>query len=248
MRRRATPRPVIGIIMLLAGAGCGTVKTSGTARTATEQLLLTNAWDDALRQVDFGRMAGVPVYLDAQHLTAVDQGWAVSSIRQAMLSQGALLRDKPEKAQWVVEARVGTYGTDSYNWLVGVPQTNIPPTLTGMPSGTIPEIPLVKKSDQLAVTKLALFAYDRESGALVWKSGTSLATATAKDVYLGGLGPIQSGSIRKKKKRIGINLPLISDPEPNAGAPPSAGRPSATFDAPTMSLPSKAADLKAFTP
>src|SRR2546425_150687 len=37
----------------LFAAGCGTVKTSGTTRTATEQLLLTNAWDSALQKVDF---------------------------------------------------------------------------------------------------------------------------------------------------------------------------------------------------
>ena len=31
----------------------------------------------------------------------------------------------------VVEARVGAYGTDAYNWMVGVPQISVPPTFTG---------------------------------------------------------------------------------------------------------------------
>ena len=207
------------------GAGCGTVKTSGTARTATEQLLLTNAWDSALQKVDFRPLSGVPVYLDTTNITAVDQGWVVSSLRQSLLTQGVLLRPKQEQAQWVVEARVGAYGTDEYNWLVGIQQTTIPTTVTGMPAGTIPEIPLIKKQDQRGVAKLALFAYDRSSGQLVWNSGTLVAIATAKDVHVLGIGPIQSGSIRGGGTDfVGIRLPIPSDLsadlDPRATPPP----------------------------
>jgi hypothetical protein len=130
-----------------------------------------------------------------------------------------------------------------------VPQTTIPATITGMPSGTIPEIPLIKKSDQLAITKMALFAYDRASGQMVWKSGTQIATADAKDVYVGGFGPITSGSIRKKNKRIGINLPMISDPTPQVGpADSSAIRSVGPPAAATMPLPASASDLESFQP
>jgi hypothetical protein len=213
------PAPALAAALaLLAAGGCGTVKTTGTARSGTEQLLLTDAWDSALQKVDFRPMTGVPVYLDTTNVSAVDQGWVVSSLRQALLTQGVLLRDKPEKAQWIVEARVGAYGTDEQNWLLGIPQLSIPPTVTGVPQGTIPELPLVKKSDQQGVAKLALFAYDRTSGQLVWSSGTMLAVATAKDVYVGGLGPFQTGSIRGGTELMGVHLPLPSaDGEPARG-------------------------------
>src|SRR4051794_22006721 len=176
--------PLLTLAASLAASGCGTVKTTGTARTGTEQLLLTNAWDSALQKVDFRPLTGVPVYLDTTNVAAVDQGWVVSSLRQAMLTQGVLLRPKAEQAQWIVEASVGAYGTDSSNWLFGVPQITVPPTVTGVPTGTIPELPLVKKTDQSAVAKLSLFAYDKSSGQLVWKSGTLMATSTAKDMYV----------------------------------------------------------------
>lgn len=224
-------------------AGCGTVKMSGTARTGTEQLLLTNAWDSALQKVDFRPLTGVPVYLDTTNVNAVDQGWVVSSIRQAMLTQGVLLRAKPEQAQWIVEARVGAYGTDSYNWLVGVPQLSIPPTLTGVPTGTVPEIPLIKKSNQQGVAKLALFAYDRASGQLVWNSGTMLATANAKDVYIGGVGPIQSGTIRGGTEFIGVKLPRLSD----AGSGRSSVAPAPAGTA-IRSMPPASSDLDSFAP
>jgi hypothetical protein len=122
-----------------------------------------------------------------------------------------LLRTKPEQAQWIVEARVGAYGTDAYNFLVGIPTTTVPATLPGVPAGTIPEMSLLKKSHQEGVAKLALFAYDRASGQVVWTSGTVLATSSAKDLYVGGVGPIQGGTIRGGTKFIGTKIPVPSD-------------------------------------
>ena len=207
------PKGLAGLCIALttALAGCGTVKTTNTARTGTEQLLLTDAWDAALSRIDFRPLTGVPCFLDTANVTAVDQGWVVSSLKQAMLQQGVLLRSKAEQAQWVVEARVGAYGTDQYDLLFGIPQTTIPMTVTGLPAGTIPEMSLAKRIDQHGVVKMALFAYDRASGQLVWTSGTSQSKSNAKDVYLGGVGPIQSGTIRKNTEFGGMKLPVAHD-------------------------------------
>ncbi|WZO97206.1 DUF6655 family protein [Isosphaeraceae bacterium EP7] len=231
----------------LFAAGCGTTKVTGTARSGTEQLLLTNAWDTAIQKVDFRPLTGVPVYLDTTNAMAQDQGWVVSSLRQAMLTQGVLLRAKPEQAQWIVEARVGAYGTDSYNWLVGVPQVTIPTTVTGMPAGTIPEIPFIKKSDQQAVAKLALFAYDRGSGRVTWTSGTSLGTANAKDVYLGWIGPIQSGTIRGGTEFVGVKLPTAGDLHGGTDGP-AASKDALPFSTPAIRTPAITGDTDSFSP
>jgi hypothetical protein len=246
-----TPLSCLRIVLIAlastAAAGCGTVKTSGTARTATEQLLLTNAWDSALQKVDFRPLAGVPVYLDTSNASAIDQGWVVSSIKQAMLTQGVLLRQKAEQAQWVVEARIGVYGTDANNWLLGIQQTTVPQTITGVPTGTIPKIPLIEKQDQRGIAKLALFAYDRSSGQLVWNSGTMLAISTAKDVQFLGIGPIQSGTIRPKTELFGVDLPI-----PSEGAPsdPYAAktRKLAPFSSPEIKSPPPASGADGFAP
>ncbi len=250
-------RPASSVILLVVSLflmadlpGCGTVKTTGTARTGTEQLLLTNAWDSALAKVDFRPLAGVPVYLDATNVTAVDQGWVVSSLHQAMLTQGVLLRTKPEQAQWIVEARVGAYGTDAYNFLVGLPQTSVPPTLPGVPAGTIPEMSLLKKSHQEGIAKLALFAYDRASGQVVWTSGTSMATSSAKDLYVGGVGPIQGGTIRGGTKFIGTKIPMPSDA---SGPGTAAGekdkdRPVMPFAAAPLRPSAATSDYESFAP
>ena len=231
--------------VLLAIVGCGTVKRTATTRSATEQLLLTNAWDDAIRKVDFRDLTGVPVYLEVGNVAAIDKEYIISSLRQSMLTQGVLIRQKPEQAQWIVEARVGVYGTDEWDKLVGISQTTIPQTFTGMPSGTIPEIPLIKKSEQQAMAKLALFAYDRGSGRMVWSSGTMLATQNTKDVHVFGVGPIQSGSLyQNKEKRIGVNIPLLSDPTPN----PGAGAPAVKSGSQSMAMPISPSDSGSFAP
>lgn len=249
-RRSRAAWAALAAMAIAPAAGCGTVNTTNTQRSATEQLLLTNAWDAALQKVDFRPLSGVPIFLDTTNITAVDQGWVVSSMRQAMLSQGVLLRPKAEQAQWVVEARVGAYGTDEYNLLVGIQQTTIPQTITGMPAGTIPEIPLIKKSRQQGLAKLAMFAYDRASGQLVWNSGTMLAVASAKDVHILGVGPIQSGSIRGRTEYEGIRLPIPSEPAPrDPGAEGAKNRPTAPpFSNHELKQPSDLSDLDGFAP
>ncbi len=242
------------VLLAGSGGGCGTTKMTGTARTGTEQLLLTNAWDKALMKVDFRPLTGVPVYLDTANVSAIDQGWVVSSLREAMLTQGVLIREKREQAQYIVEARVGAYGTDDDSLLVGIAQITIPPTVTGVPTGTIPELPLVKRSRQVAVAKLALFAYDRAGGQLVWQSGTMLDQADTKQVFVGGFGPIKSGSIQDGTEVVGIKIPLPGDASSSDANPddPAAGksrrRRGRPYNPPAVNTPSNLSDLDSFRP
>jgi hypothetical protein len=107
-------------------------------------------------------------------------------------------------------------------------------TLAGLPTGTIPEIAIIKKSDQHALSKLALFAYDRTSGGVVWISGTSSGFANSKNLFIGGMGPIQTGSHKKTPEFMGVVLPQMTvqavpipilpweEPEKEAAAPKRA--------------------------
>ncbi len=234
---------------LLVTAGCGTTKVTGTARTATEQLLLTNAWDDALRRVDFRPLAGVPVYFDPQYLhSAIDQGWMVSSIRQAMLAQGVLLRAKPEQAQWIVEGRVGTYGTNDSNWMFGIPQTTIPAVPGLTTAASLPEMALAKKNRQQGVAKLALYAYDRSTGQVTWTSGAQIATSNSKDVYIGGLGPIHSDSTRPDAEIAGVRLPALPLPDSAAARLPAPPKGTGPASVPRFIPPPATIDQDSFAP
>src|SRR5687768_15185765 len=48
--------------------GCGSTRTSNTARTATEQLLISDAIDRTVQQINFKVLEGQTVFFDERHL------------------------------------------------------------------------------------------------------------------------------------------------------------------------------------
>ena len=164
-------RLTAGILVLVCG--CGTTRLSDTQRTATEQLLLSDAIDRVVDQLDFHFMDGKKVYLDASALKPeTDAPYLASSLRQQMAAHGCLLEEKRQESDYVVEVRSGAIGTDREEVLVGVPATTVPAVgpMTAGPA-TIPELPLIKRTEQRGVAKIALFAYNRRTGHAVWQSG-----------------------------------------------------------------------------
>lgn len=177
--------------------GCGTTRTTNTQRTATEQLLISDAIDRAVQEVDFSKLSGQSVYFDEQHLkNVVDDGYLISSLRQHLLASGCILKDIRSQANYVVEPRAGAVGTDSDELLFGIPATNVPQVtlLSGLPSA-IPEVPIIKRRHQRGVAKIAVFAYRRETGEPVWQSGIATNESTANDVWFFGAGPFKKGTI-----------------------------------------------------
>lgn len=185
------------LLLLLLLVGCGTTRWSDTARTATEQLLISTAIDRAINQIDFKPLAGKDVYFDAQYLEGVtDEKYIVSSIRQHLLASGCTLKSSREEATYVVEARAGAIGTNRHDVMIGIPAFNMPAplALAGVPP-TIPEIPFAKTTDQKGVAKLGLFCYNQKSGRPVWQSGVFPIVTNAKDTWILGIGPLSRGSI-----------------------------------------------------
>ncbi|GAB6186294.1 hypothetical protein JCM17478_17960 [Thermopirellula anaerolimosa] len=219
LRRRS---PYYTAVILAAATavcvGCGTSKWTETRRTATEQLLISASIDQAVSQIDFRALVGKKVFLDDSYLKdVVDSTYLVSSLRQQLLAGGAILTEKKEQADYIVEVRSGAVGTDMHSLLIGVPQTNLPSALAaaGAPSN-IPEIPFVKRTKQTAVTKILLFAYQRESGRPLWQSGQVLAKSWAQDVWILGAGPFQRGDIYSGTQIAGekLDIPFVNFDRP----------------------------------
>lgn len=188
--------------------GCGTTRMSDSPRTATEQMLISEAVDQAVSRIDFRLLAGKDVYLDDSHIDAkLDRGYLVSSLRQQILAHGCLLREKREEAEYVIEARVGGLGTDRHALLIGVPEMSLPTLVPGQPS-RIPEIPFAKKTDQHGLAKVAVFAYNRMTGERLWQSGMVKSHSTAKDLWLLGAGPFQHGTVRGRTTLAGEIIPV----------------------------------------
>jgi hypothetical protein len=138
-----------------------------------------------------------------------DPQYLISSLRQHLLASGCVMKEKREDAEYIVEARSGVLGTDRHDLLYGVPQTN----LSGMASvqgfgvpAAIPEIPLAKKTVQRGVAKIAVFAYHRETGRPIWQSGSSQVASNARNTWIFGVGPFQSGTIHDGTQFAGREL------------------------------------------
>lgn len=208
---------LIGMMLCALLVGCGTTRLTDTQRTATEQLLISNAVDQAVSQLDFRSLAGKAVFFDPQYLDGtVDRGYLVSSLRQHLLANGCSIQEDRTKATYVMEARSGGIGTDRHSLLIGVPQMTVPTFIPGQPS-QIPEIPFAKKTDQNGIAKIAVYAYNRQTGQPVWQSGVVESISTAKDFWFLGAGPFQRGSIQHGTKFAGQPIALASFGEKEEG-------------------------------
>ena len=195
---RQTYSVVVALVLLaLLHAGCGTTRSTDTNRTATEQLLVSDAIDRALQSMNLQSLSGQSVFFDDSKLAdVVDKNYLISSLRQYLLANGCSLKDKREDADFVVEARAGAVGTDRSDLLFGLPSMNVPQIALVQPvAAVIPEIPIAKRKDQRGIAKIAVFAYHRQTGAPVWQSGLVHEESSANDVWILGAGPFQRGTI-----------------------------------------------------
>jgi hypothetical protein len=183
--------------VLVPFTGCGTTRSTDTTRTATEQLLISDAIDRAVGSMNFRTLTGQTVFLDDTKLTdTVDKNYYISTLRQQLLANGCDLRDKRDDADFIVEARAGAIGTDRNDLLFGIPSMNVPqiPLVQPVPAA-IPEIPIAKRKDQRGIAKIAVFAYHRATGTPVWQSGIVCQESSSNDVWIFGAGPFQHGTI-----------------------------------------------------
>jgi hypothetical protein len=201
-------------------AGCGTTKWTDTTRTATEQLLITDSMDRAVSRLDFRAVAGKKIFVDDTPVKGMtDANYLVSTVKQELLASGGILKEPKDQADYVLEIRAGALGTDRHDVLLGVPATTIP-TLAVAPGipNQIPEIPFVKKTNQRAVTKIALFLYNRQTGRPVWQSGVVPEESRATAWWVLGTGPFQQGSIYSGTKFVPL-ADLTRNPDgTNGGA------------------------------
>ncbi len=205
---------LVGILVTLTAAGCGTTRMTDTQRAASEMLLVSQAVDHAIAQLDFTALQNKTVFLDTQYLDGtVDKGYLISSLRQQLLASGALIQEDRTKATYVVEPRSGALGTDKHSLLFGTPAVTLP-SITAVPITSIPEIALAKKTDQKGVAKIAVFAYNRQTGRALWQSGLVEANSTLKDTWIFGAGPFSRGTIRKETELAGEPLPKVPLPFP----------------------------------
>lgn len=201
----ASARLSAALAILLAG-GCATTRSTDTPRTATEQLLLSTAIDKAINRLDFRALDDKRIYFDTQYLQGIsDEKYVISALRQHLLASGCVLCEKRDEAEIVLEARSGGVGTDRNELSVGLPSMPVPQVVPGvpMPIGVVPQMTLARKTKQRAVAKLAVFAYNRETGRPIWQSGAMPMVADSNETWLLGVRPFQRRTLVNGRSREG---------------------------------------------
>jgi hypothetical protein len=170
--------------------------------------------------IDFRTMSGRKVFLDSQfirdteEMRIVNAGYIISSLRQQMIAADCRLVENRDDAEVIVEARVGTLGSDGNEVSFGIPASNTVATAATLVPGapiipTIPEISFARREGQVGVVKIAVFAYERETGRPVWQSGIARARSNSQDFWILGAGPFQNGSIHSGTKFAGSRIPVL---------------------------------------
>ncbi len=177
-------------LLLLLSVGCTAAKTSNTARTSTEQLLVANAVDQSLDKIDFTPFRDHTVFLNEKYVECVDKPYVIASVRHRILKAGGLLVDSADKSEVTLELRSGAIGTFSSDSFIGVPEIVLPGVLT------LPEIRLAERKSQQGTAKLGIVAYETGTGRALGTGGMSLAQSQDNNWYVAGSGPFRSGALR----------------------------------------------------
>lgn len=175
----------IFMLLVLAGtvlAGCTTVRESNPARTATEQLLISTAAERAARQLEFGVPPATRVYVDAANFDGTDAKYAVAAIREEVLREGLHLTNDRSSAEAVIEIRAGVLSIDQREFLVGIPEFDVPVPLTG--DLGIPELALYKNDLRQGVAKFSSAAYETGNGRLIAVSAPPAQSAFEEETSL----------------------------------------------------------------
>ena len=203
------------IACAVMAVGCGTT----TKRSGTEQLLISDAVDNAVAKLDFHELTGHKVFFDTSFLKSVrsdnfvNEDYVISAIRQQLTAAGALVQESRKDADTIVEARVGALGTDGHEITYGIPKTGglsaAASVLANSPVASLPEVSFAQTNAQAGIAKVIVFAYDQETKEPIWQSGVARAESSCSHSWVLGAGPFEKGSIYEGKrfagKEVGAN-------------------------------------------
>lgn len=191
----------VAVIVCVCLSGCASTVTSNTARTAKEQMLLSDAVERSLSKVDFSPLRDQQVFVDEKYLECVDKPFVVGSVRHQVMRHGGRLVDAADGADVVMELRSGAVGTDTTESYLGTPEIALPGMLT------IPEIRLTERKTQFGYAKLGMVLYDARTRQVLGDGGMAMAESDDNNWYVFGVGPIQNGTLKENVKQAKSGTP-----------------------------------------
>lgn len=166
-------------------AACASAHETRPVRTATEQLLVSDAAEQAARQFSLSIPADCRVHVEPMGFRGEAAEAAVSALREAILARGARLSPDRESADVIVEVRLGALSLDQTNRVVGVPSLTVPISTT-LNTARIPELSLYSRADRTGVAEFSAFAYEAATGRPVALAGrfTGVSRITSHKLFM----------------------------------------------------------------
>jgi len=172
---RRLPAQLVLAVALLAIAACSSSRKTQPEHSATEQLLVTNAVDKAVRQLRLPLPDGTRVYLRTDGIEGDYAPYTKAAIREAIVEQGAYLTAERGDADTVIDVRAGALSSDEFETLVGMQSFEVPIPLAG--NIETPEIAFYKRSERRGVAKVAATAYSADAGKHIASTGQTYGFA-----------------------------------------------------------------------
>lgn len=166
--------------------GCGSSRVTDTPRTATEQLLVSAAVDQAVSQLDFSLLEERKTYLDDSLVDRVDKSFIIASVRAQARRDGVILLDKPDDASYILELRAGAVGVDRDDYVLGIPASSLP---IGSTPIVTPEIAAYKSINQTGACRISFTVYRRDDNRFFYASGPAYGFSDHKARWIMGAGP-----------------------------------------------------------
>jgi hypothetical protein len=167
--------------------------TTESARSATEQLLVSGAIERAVTRLEWPEISGRRIAVETVALNSTDAPYLEAAVEARARTLGAYVVPR-EEAEQVLLVMAGALGTASREATFGVPSV---PT----PVGMTPEIPVVRVLKQRGYAKVRLLAF-KSSGQHVAESPAVLERVVFElysflflafrrnDIYAGEAGAI----------------------------------------------------------
>lgn len=185
---------VFAVLLFSAAlAGCTSTRMSNTDRTGVEQLLISNAIDQAIESNEFSSVQDRNVFVQDKYLDCTDKPYILGTLRSRVLDAGGRLVEDAAHADVVMEIRSGGIGTDSTDKYFGLAGLAVP----GLPF-ELPDVRVWEKNIQYGTAKIAITCFDTHTGEQLEASGNVVARADRSQWNVMGFSPGIGGSVERE--------------------------------------------------
>ena len=155
--------PVVALMGLLATA-CASTSETYPSRTATEQLLVARAADEAVEGLTVPVPKTSRIFVDDAYFRAENAAYAVSAIRGALSEAGHALASNRADADVIFEIRAGALSIEQMRRVFGIPEVRVPIN-DSFNVVSVPELSIYSRRDRVGVAEFSGFLYDAKTGA-----------------------------------------------------------------------------------